>query len=326
VGFRYRLEGVDQDWIDPGERRQAFYTRLAPGTYRFRVIASNDAGVWNETGARLTFSIAPTFLQSIWFKLLLALALVALAWGAYALRLRQETARLQGRYEARIAERERIARELHDTLLQGFQGLMLRFQAVANLLPTGGEARNALDTALDRGDAVLIEGRAGVRDLRSDRIEADLAQAVIKAAKRAIPEQSPRFELTVEGAPRALNPAVSEEVLSIAEEALRNVGRHARAQSVSAFLIYERRGLRLTVRDDGVGMDDTHLSGSAGADHFGLIGMRERANRIGARLTISSRSESGTDVALFVPASVAYRNKVPRLLDSVWRLWPGART
>ncbi len=159
VRFRYRLDGVDDGWIDPGTRRQAFYTRLGPGTYRFQVIAANDAGVWNKQGATLRFTIAPTFLQSVWFKLLLALVLALLAWGAYALRLRQETARIQGRFDARTAERERIARELHDTLLQGFQGLMLRFQSVANVLPAGGEARAKLDAALERADATLVEGR-----------------------------------------------------------------------------------------------------------------------------------------------------------------------
>jgi signal transduction histidine kinase/ligand-binding sensor domain-containing protein len=319
VRFRYQLEGVDDDWVDPGERRQAFYTRLAPGTYMFRVIASNDAGVWNNTGATVTFSIAPTFLQSIWFKLLLALALIALLWAAYALRLRQERARLQGRFEARIAERERIARELHDTLLQGFQGLMLRFQAVANLLPPSGEARAALDESLDRADAVLLEGRARVRDLRVAKSANDLPEALVEAANGAIGGETPRFQLAVEGKLRPLHPAVAEEVVRIAEEAFRNSVQHAQAQSIEAFIAYERGGLKLIMRDDGVGMDGAIVASGERAGHFGLLGMRERASRIGGRITISSRAGAGADVVLFVPASAAYRDASSRMLG----LWPG---
>jgi signal transduction histidine kinase/ligand-binding sensor domain-containing protein len=325
VRFRYKLEGVDRDWVDPGERREAFYTQLSPGAYRFRVIASNDAGVWNETGAALAFSIAPTFLQSIWFKLLAALALVSVISAVYGLRLRQATARLQTGFEVRIAERERIARELHDTLLQGFQGLMLRFQSVANLLPAGGEARRALDETLDRADAVLLEGRARVRELRAARAE-DLPQALTEAAKKAIPADVPRFRLTAEGIPRALSAAVAEEIVRIAEEAIRNAVRHAQAGSVEVLLAYERRGLRLVVRDDGVGMDQTVLASGGKTGHFGLVGMRERASRIGGRLTVSSGPDSGTDIAIFVPAGEIYRDLWTRMRDRLGRLFPGART
>ncbi|BCW87577.1 hypothetical protein sos41_07070 [Alphaproteobacteria bacterium SO-S41] len=319
VQFRYRLEGVDADWVDPGARRQAFYTRLEPGTYRFQVRAANDAGIWNDAGATLSFTIAPTFLQSIWFKLLLATGLLALASAAYAWRVRWETARIRRQFEIRIAERERIARELHDTLLQGVQGLMLRFQSAANLLPSSGEARSVLEEGLDRADAVLAEGRARVRELRTATGPGDLPQALSDAAATLIDGGTPRFQLTIEGGQRALHPAVAEEVLRIAEEAFRNSVRHAHAPSLDAILTYARSGLSLIVRDDGVGMDDETIARGERAGHFGLVGMRERASRIGGRFAIESRQSAGTDVTLFVPADKAYRDAAPRLHDRLWR-------
>ena len=229
--FQYRLDGEDNDWVDAGNRRQVFYTRLVPGDYRFHVIASNDAGVWNRTGAVIAFTIPPTFAQSIWFKMLIAVTLVALGWLAYTVRIRQETARLQSRFNVRIAERERIARELHDTLLQGCQGLLLRFQSIANRIPPGDALRNAIEDALTRADAVLAEGRARVRDLRSVAPSGDFARSLAEAASNILDGDMPRFRLTVEGKPCALNALVGEEVQRIFEEAIRNVLKHANART-----------------------------------------------------------------------------------------------
>lgn len=311
--FRYRLEGVDTDWVDAGDRREAFYTRLEPGAYLFRVIAANNDGVWNEEGATLSFTIAPTFLQSIWFKFLLALALVAMAWGAYTMRLRQEEARLQSRFEVRIAERERIARELHDTLLQGFQGLMLRFQAIVNRAPEGEELRNSLSDALDRADAVLVEGRARVRELRARDVEGDLAKAIVENAHKAIENDTPEFRLTVEGTPRTLHVLVNEEVTRIADEAVRNAVQHAHAKRIEAILSYGGRELRLIIRDDGVGMPEAVMASGERAGHYGLVGMRERAARIGGRLEVSSREGAGTEIALSLPSRAAYNDGRVRL-------------
>jgi len=316
VRFRYRLEGVDKDWVDPGTRRQAFYTRLAPGTYRFQIIAANDAGVWNDEGATLTFTIAPTFLQSIWFKLLVALALALLAWGAYALRLRQETARIQGRFDARIAERERIARELHDTLLQGFQGLMLRFQSVANVLPAGGEARTKLDDALERADATLVEGREKVRELRAPMSAVDLAQAIADAAADNIPEGGPRFQVMVEGRARELRPDACDEALSVATEALRNAAQHSGAALVEALVSYQRSGLTVIVQDDGKGIDPALVTSGSREGRYGIVGMRERAERMGGRLTVRSRRGAGVEVLLFIPAARAFTDHASR-----FRFW-----
>ncbi|HEY0301012.1 MAG TPA: triple tyrosine motif-containing protein, partial [Rhizomicrobium sp.] len=191
VRFRYRLEGVDADWIEAGTRREAYYTNLGPGTYRFRVVAANNDGVWNRAGATLDFTIPPTFLQSIWFKLLCALALGALALAAYALHVQQLKARLQSHFEVRIAERERIARELHDTLLQSVQGLVLFVQSIGQRIPPDSDLRQPIEKALDRADAALDEGRARVRDLRSNTASHDLAQALYDTAAGIVTGETP---------------------------------------------------------------------------------------------------------------------------------------
>ena len=309
VRFRYRLDGVDNDWVDPGDRRQAFYTRLEPGAYNFHVIATNDAGVWNLTGAAVKFTIAPTFVQSIWFKILVVLVLVTLAWLAYSLRLRQETARLQSRFNVRIAERERIARELHDTLLQGCQGLLLRFQSIANRIPPGDALHKEIEDALDRADVVLTEGRARVRDLRTSSAAGDLAHSLVDAASNVIEGDEPRFQLTVEGEQRSLNSLVGEEVLRVFEEAVRNISKHASAKKIDAVLAFGRQALRLSVRDDGIGMAQSRLTANESTGHFGIVGMRERTERIGARLQVASREGGGTEVVMVVPARVAYKRR-----------------
>ncbi len=321
VRFRYRLIGVDRDWIEAGERREAVYTNVGPGQYQFQLIAVNGDGVWNTTGATLTLSIEPTFLQSIWFKLLVALALLGATAIAYAFRLRQVTAQLQSRFDIRVAERERIARELHDTLLQGVQGLLLRFQAIANRVPQGGELRTSLNEALDRADQVLVEGRARVRDLRMASAEGDLAKAILECADKIIEGDQPRLRIVIEGAPRPLHALVGEEVTRIAEEAIRNAVQHASAQSIDAVLSYGRSEFRLSIRDDGVGMSQAILISGEKAGHYGLIGMRERAQRIGGCTDVRSREGAGTEITLSIPGRGAYRHRRGRILR---RLWPHA--
>ncbi len=299
--FRYRLEGVDDGWVDAGAQREAAYTSLGPGTYRFRVIAANNDGVWNRDGAPLEFTIPPTFLQSSGFKLLCVLAAGLLLWLLHLLRVRQLKARLQGRFEIRIAERERIARELHDTLLQGFQGLMLFFQSVATRIPADSDLREPIEKALDRADKVLVEGRDRVHELRSDAASHDLAQALRDAVAEIIPGDAPRFQLVVEGPQRPLHGLVGEEMLRIAQEAVRNAVQHAQATSIEAILIYGRRDLRLVIRDDGVGIADETLRKGWRDGHYGLVGMRERADQIGGRLVMARRAGGGTEVILSVP-------------------------
>nr|WP_315382360.1 triple tyrosine motif-containing protein [uncultured Sphingomonas sp.] len=333
VRFRYRLEGIDSDWVDAGTRRDAYYTNLGPGTYRFRVIAANNDGVWNREGATLEFTIPPTFVQSIWFKLLVGIGGIGILAAAYLWRLRLLTARLQHRFDIRIAERERIARELHDTLLQGFQGLMLQIKAGVNRLPDAA-ARKPLDEALKQAQAVLIEGRDRVQELRTQDRAGDLAQALIDSASMTASRTGPEVQVTTEGEPRALRPLVLEEVHRIGEEAIRNAQAHAHAASIAVLLIWGRQSLRLSICDDGVGMPADILAHGERPGHFGLRGMRERAERIGGRLVVISRgsggrSGGGTEVGLVVPARAAYSaqpgGRLKRCCTTLRGMWPGRR-
>lgn len=307
VRFRYKLDGSDKDWRDAGTRRQASYTNLGPGPYRFRVMASNNDGVWNEAGAAMTFRIDAAFYQTIWFQAVCYAAGLALMWLLYSYRLRQAAAQVHSRLEGRIAERERIARELHDTLLQSFQGLMLRLQVVDDLLPPG-EAKKELEQSLERADQAIAEGRCAVYDLRSSTTTTnDLKEALRTAADQFVGDGAPTFRLEVEGAARDLHPILRDEVYRIACEGLRNAFKHARASHVEAEITYGERVLRLRIRDDGDGIPQDILeSGLSG--HYGLRGMRERAQQNGARLEIWSRPKVGTEIDLSIPASIAYTN------------------
>jgi signal transduction histidine kinase len=310
VRFRYRLEGVDENWVDPGTHREASYANLGPGHYRFQVIASNNDGVWNREGAAIEFHIPPTFLQSTWFSLLCGVAALLLLWAVYSFRTRQLTARVRDRLGAQMAERERIARELHDTLLQGFQGLVLRFQAVANRMSPDGPLRTSLDQSLEQAEAVLTEGRRRVSDLRFADEDEDLAEAIIRVAAK--PGAGPVMPVTVEGKVRALRPIVREELLRIAEEAIRNARQHSGATRIEVALVYGRQ-LQLGVRDDGSGIPAHVIEMQHRPGHFGLAGMRERAERAGGKLTLASRPREGTEVTVVVPGRLAYLTSRRRL-------------
>ncbi|WP_448664675.1 two-component regulator propeller domain-containing protein [Sphingomonas sp. CJ20] len=306
VSFRYRLAGVDADWVDPGARRQAIYTGLGPGRYRFQVIASNDDGVWNRTGANLEIVIPPTFVESRWFILLCAAAALAIGWLVYSLRIRRLNQRFDALLRERLNERERIARELHDTLLQGLQGLMLRFQVVANRLPAENALRGVVDEALDRAEAVIVEGRNKVRDLRSETSDLPLERRITEMLETAAQDSAARTTLTVEGATQPLTRRAGEEAFAIAAEALRNAHRHAAAQHVEIIVTYGFAALTLAIRDDGRGIDQDEVAAKRRDGHFGLIGMEERAVRAGGSLRVSTRRARGTEVVLTIPALAAY--------------------
>jgi signal transduction histidine kinase len=226
-------------------------------------------------------------------------------WLFYLLRLKEATAQMHGRLEERMAERTRIARELHDTLLQSFQGLMLRFQLVDQLLPPG-RAKDELDRALERGDQAIAEGRDAVHALRSSTfITNDLAQSVKALGDELAADDSATFHLVVEGQPRELHPIPRDEVYRIAREALQNAFSHAHAHEIEAEITYGPPMLRVRIRDDGNGIaQDIIKAGRSG--HYGLPGMRERATQIGAKLSIWSGVGSGTEIELTVPGSIAY--------------------
>ncbi len=309
VMFRYRLDGVDKTWIDPGSRRQAFYTDLRPRTYIFHVIAANNDGVWNDTGASLTFTIQPTFVQSKIFLALCIAAGAALLWCLYTLRLRQIASRVRLLMTERLAERERIARELHDTFLQSTQGLILRFQAVANRISPDQPAAAMMEQALARADEVLAEGRERVVDLRSPMNSAALPQMLEDAARRILAESSVEARIVINGKPRRLEVLVSEEITRIGDEFLFNTLKHAKATNVEIEIRYERKQLVVRFSDDGVGIDPAVLRRGSRDGHFGLLGMRERAQKLRAAFTLASgRSGLGTELLLVVPGNLAYVN------------------
>lgn len=305
---RYQLEGMDAGWRDAGAGRRAVFTNLAPGDYKFRVIGSNNDGVWNEQGASLDFSILPAFYQTNWFRVLVVLV-VMLALGAlYQLRMRQVSKQMHDRLAERISERERIARELHDTLLQGFQGLVLRFQAAVDRISPHEPARQDMERALERADQVLVDGRDRVRDLRSSEATAgDLADA-FKQVAQEVSAESDNVELQIVelGTARRLHPIVRDEAYWIGREAMLNAFRHAQAKAIEVEVHYEPRELRINVRDDGRGIPDDVLESGGRDGRWGLTGMRERARKIHGRLEIWSRSDAGTEVQLRVPRSIAY--------------------
>ncbi len=306
VRFRYRLEGRDNAWQDPGTRRQAFFTNLPPGDYRFHVIASNDDGVWNEAGATLAFTIPPTFVQTRWFIALCVLAGLALTGLLLRARVRQVGAQLRIRFEERVAERERIARELHDTLLQSTQGLILIVQGAARRLAPNNPDRAMLEQAVALADGVAAEGRNRVQDLRvpADSPE-DLPQAFSDVGRQLEESYPARLRVHVVGEADELQPEVKDEIFRIGREGLINAFRHAQAAAIELEIDYGAAEFALRLRDDGAGFD-AQSDDAASGGHWGLRGMRERAERIGARLTIDSSREAGTQLQVRVPADRAF--------------------
>ncbi len=302
--YRYRLEGADRSWIEAGHERQALYTNLGPGSYRFQVVASNNDGVWNRQGAVMTFVIAPAFYQTGWFFASCLLAAAVLLWLLYRWRLKTIANRTRHRLEAQMAERERIARELHDTLLQGFQGLMLRFQSVVEELPAGNGARDSLENALERADDVLLEGRERVRALRED-IEPVALPKLFASLAQPIVHGSIRWRILEEGESCLVCAPVADDMARIVGEAVSNAVRHAQAQELEIGIRYTSEKLVVSIIDDGVGIPRPIREAGRRDGHYGLIGMRERANRLGATLEFLSRKPKGTEVKLSVPARVA---------------------
>ena len=313
--FKYKLEGRDSEWKDARNERKASYTDLPPRNYRFRVMASNNNGVWNEAGDSLDFSIAPAYYQTTWFQASCVAAFLGLVWALYRYRLHQAAREFNVRLEERVGERVRIARELHDTLLQTVQGLMLRLQVVDEMMPPG-KAKEELEQTLEVGDQAILEGRNTVRDLRSPLSTNDLAQAVRALGDELASGSGATFRLVVEGAVRELHPIVRDEFYRIAREALRNAFAHARAKRIEVDITYDDRMLRLRIRDDGGGIPAEILDeGRSG--HFGLESMRERAKQIGSKLTIWSGGGTGTEIDVSVAGSVAYSK--PSARSRFWR-------
>jgi signal transduction histidine kinase/ligand-binding sensor domain-containing protein len=312
VLFRYKLDGVDKDWQDAGTRREAFFNNLGPGRYRFHVVASNNDGVWNEEGADVEFGIAPAWYQAYSFRFLCVAAGLFVLWCLYQLRVRRVAALYRGRMEARIAERERIARELHDTLLQSFQAVLMKFHAGVKMIRNRpDDAETMLERTLDQAEQAIVEGRDAVQGLRSSTIITnDLARAIQALGAKLATDQgdsnAPDFGVQVDGTSRDLAPIVRDDVYRIAGEAVRNAFKHANALRIEVEIQYDQRHLRLRIRDDGKGIDPKVLEAGARAGHYGLPGLQERARVVGGKLTVWSEPGSGTEIQLTIPASVVY--------------------
>jgi len=310
--FRYRLDGYDRDWIDAGSQRHVTYGTLKPGAYRFRVIGAGSEGVWNQQGASVSFVIAPVFWRTWWFQLSLVLFGLSVAAGLHRLRVHQLTRRFEIGLDARVRERTRIARELHDTLLQSFQGVVIHFQAATNLLPgRPDEARRRFETVLDQAARAITEGRDAVQNLRSSTGAADdLPHAISVLAGELLNEDAgatpPEVRVNVEGMPRPLRAILRDDIYRIVSEAIRNALRHGQARVIQVDIHYDERHLRVRVRDDGRGIDPAVLEARGAVGHWGLPGMRERADLMGGTFDVRSRVGSGTEVELSLPASKAY--------------------
>ena len=325
VHYRYRLDGFDRGWSEAVSNREATFANLSPGTYRFRVMCSNSDGIWNTEDASIDFSVLPAFYQTNWFRTLCLIGFLALLWSIYQLRLRQLARQFNMRLEERVGERTRIARELHDSLLQGFQGLMFRLQAVRDMLPgRASEAMRALDIALERGDKAIAEGRDTVSDLREPIMgDSDIPQALTALGKELAQQSGnrsvPCVRVLLEGKQRELNPILRDEIYQIAREALRNAFRHARAQKIEAEITYSDSEFLLNVRDDGGGIDSEVANQGERAGHWGLPGMRERSKGFGGKLEVWSEHGAGTEIELSVPGAIAYGKSEPRRRFWLWR-------
>jgi signal transduction histidine kinase/streptogramin lyase len=322
IRFQYRLDGVDPVWLDADATRTAVYTSIPLGAHSFHIRACNSDGAWDRAGIVYKVSQRPYYYETTWFRLFALAVAASLITGIYLLRLRRMAGQLQSRFEERLAERTRIARELHDTLLQSFHGLIFRFQAAVNLLPARPtDAKQTLESALDDAAQAITEARDAVHELRSSAVvTSDLAAAVtvlgeelaVHHTAAAANQDSPTFLVEVEGKPRDLHPILRDEIYRIAGEGLRNAFRHARARRVEVEIRYDERQLQVRIRDDGIGIDPSLLSHEGRAGHWGLTGMRERAKHIGGEVDVWSDLGAGTEIELRIPASIAYQTYTGR--------------
>jgi signal transduction histidine kinase/ligand-binding sensor domain-containing protein len=304
IQFKYQLVGFDAQWHDAGTRRQALYSNLPPGEYAFKLSAANEAGVWSDKDAVLTVVVPPAFHETLWFRMSTGVFGLAVLWLIHQLVLRQQAARLRAEHRARAQERERIARDLHDTLLQALQGLILRLHSVAVRGVSVEAMRKDVAGLLDNAEALLEQGRDRVQQIASEHDTEDLGQALAQTAERFVDKAATQFELKVSGTAWQLRPDVHREALAIGREALVNAGKHARASRICVEIEYGVSHFTISVSDDGAGISDAVLKQGGKNGHFGLQTMQRRANEIRATLRISSAHGAGTHITLHVPKHV----------------------
>jgi signal transduction histidine kinase/ligand-binding sensor domain-containing protein len=314
IRYRYKLQEADKDWHEVATANPVNYRNLSPGSYHFSVASTDTNGVWSDKVATTEFTILPTFYQTVWFKGACVLAILGCIYLGYRLRVQQLSRQLRVRMYERIAERTRIAQELHDTLLQSFQGLMLRFQGANQiLLSNPSQAKEALEGALDRADQALTESRQAIQGIRTDPFsDRDLEHALraimndLAADEHITKGKRPTTSVVVEGKMRNVDPGVREEICKVAREAFRNAFTHGGAQHIESEIAFSNGFLRVRFRDDGVGIDSVVLKEGVPAGHWGLTGMKERAKRLRGNLNMWSKPGAGTEVDLMVPAHVAF--------------------
>jgi signal transduction histidine kinase len=303
VQFQYQLYGIDKDWQQVGTRRTAYYTNLGPGDYHFAVTATNEDGITSPRPVDVYFTIAPAFYQAMWFKVLcgivafIVVGLVLLA--LHVRRLRQVAGREQMRFRERLAERERIARDLHDTLLQDIQTLVLQVGLVGR--QNDVSIRSKLADLFSLGQRTVVNARDRVSVLRNTGVPQCDLTTELQVAGSSLGQYYPaQFDLSVVGTPRTLDPIYANEILSIGREAITNAFRHAQAATIKVTVNYGEKVLRLVIDDDGIGMDPSVASDIHKQGHWGVLGMRERAANMGATFRIVLRSPQGTRVELVV--------------------------
>ena len=316
VRFRYKLEGHDPSWQEPQTRRQAFYNDLRPGQYRFRVIACNNDGIWNDVGATLDFNIAPAWFQTKWFFVLSVLTGLMLVWAFFRVRMRQMQKLLSARFNERLAERMRMARELHDTFLQTLQGSKLVADDALEQSSDPVHMRRAMEQLSAWLERAIHEGRAALNSLRTSTTQTnDLAEAFRRAAEESRMQSRMEVSLSVTGHPKEMQPVVRDEIYRIGYEAIRNAYTHSNGNRLVVSLRYGNDAA-VSVSDNGVGIDPT-VADHGKNDHFGLQGMRERAARIGGKLLIVSSPNSGTEVTIVVPGGIVFKKSRVTLLNKI---------
>ena len=326
VRSRVRLRETDADWHEVSTAAPVIYRNLSPGYYHFSVADSDTNGVWSDKVAEVDFTILPAWYQTTWFRVFCVGTLILIVLMIYQLRLKRLEHQFSVALKTRVDERTRIARELHDTLLQSFQGLTLKFQRARNLLPDrASEAIFTLDQALDGAEEAIVEGRDAIHDLRSPTTVARALAEEITAlgeelvAKDTNKKEPVEFRIVIEGSASTMHPNLHIEIFRIAREALRNAFSHSHGHLIETELAYTEKLFRLRIRDDGKGIEPDERVRAERTGHWGLKGMRERAERLGGELEVWSEPGAGTEIELRVPASIAY--ETVRSQDSSWQFW-----
>jgi ligand-binding sensor domain-containing protein/two-component sensor histidine kinase len=311
IRYRYKLEGYDPDWSEPLTSREAVYTRLPHGHYRFHVVGCNENGVWNEIGDTVDFQVQARFFETRWFLVLCVAIAGALIWLMYHARVRYLCRRVAERLEAQTEERLQISHDLHDTLIQGVQGMVLSFHALTQEPALDNTTRGKMTKILNRAEELLEEGRERIKTLRPAKFaNQNLRDQITSIGSHLITGASPVFKVSLEGDEIQLKPVAFEQILLVCREAVTNAFRHGDASRIDVTVRFTRKQFSILIRDDGRGLSPMTPDAEQAESHFGIVGMRERAARLGAKFDIRNASEEsgrpGTLVTIDLPAKIAY--------------------